>query len=82
MGMHPVPKDISPRGLKLPFQKWVPLVSLHPSMSDPMIPVLLIGKLGFRVIKGPAEEFELGSDLTSDPSSTWLEVTNACLASQ
>lgn len=60
------------------------MVSLHPSMSDPRIPVLPTGKVGFRAIEGPAEELQLGSDLILEANFTWLEgqMANACLASQ
>lgn len=66
-------RQLSPRGLKLPFQCFTPLVPLHPPpITDPAVPVLPIRKLGFEIIKGPAEELRLG--LTPEPSSIWLEL--------
>lgn len=43
-----------------------------PPITDPAVPVLLIRKLGFGIIKSPAEELRLG--LTPEPSSIWLEL--------
>ena len=55
--------------------------SLHVRPYDPCF---TDRETGFRIIEGPAKEFQQRSDLTSEPSSTRLErqVSNACLASQ
>lgn len=69
LGTGQVPKDSSPRGLKLPFQDPVsallPLCPSIPPITDPAVPVLLIRKLGFGIIKDPAEGLRLG--LTPEP---------------